>query len=76
MRNILENVDYIETSEPIFSNNQNLAQFILDCTSANLPIRINYCDKTASKFFELSRGLCYSIHKTRLYMLKGLADQS
>ena len=76
MKNLLENIDYIETYEPIFSNNQNLTQFILDCTSANLPIRINYSDRISSKIFELSRGLCYSIHKTRLKMLKDLASKS
>ena len=76
MKNIIKDIDYIQTSEPIFSENQNLAQFILDCTSFNLPIRINYSDEIASKIFELSRGLCFSIHKTRLYMLKELAEKA
>ena len=74
MKNLLKNIDYIQTYEPIFSNIQNLTQFILDCTSANLPIRISYSDKIASKMFELSRDLCYSIHKRRLSMLKDLAE--
>ena len=76
MKNIIKDIDYIQTLEPIFSENQNLAQFILDCTSFNLPIRINYSDQIASKIFELSRGLCFSIHKTRLYMLKELAEKA
>ena len=76
MKNLLKNIEYIHTYEPIFSDNQNLTQFILDCTSANLPIRINYSDRIASKMFELSRDLCYAVHKRRLYMLKDLADKS
>ena len=60
MKNLLKDIDYIQTSEPIFSDNQNLAQFILDCTSFNLPIRINYSDQIALKIFELSRDLCFS----------------
>ena len=76
MKNLLMDVDYIQTWEPIFSENQNLTQFILDCTSFNLPIRINYSDQIASKIFKLSRGLCFFIHKTRLYMLKELAEKA
>ena len=75
MKNILKNIDYIQCYETIFEDNLNLTQFILDCTSANLPIRLNYSDKITSDIFELSRGLCYSINKTRLYLLKDLENK-
>ena len=60
------NFDHIE------DNPERLTQFILDCTSLNLPMRINNCDDTCLKIFKLSRDLCNSINRTRLEDLKNL----
>ena len=76
MKTIVEGIDYIQTSENIFSDNHNMTQFILNCTSANLTTRINYNDENLSKIFELSRGLCYSIHKTRISLLKDIGKKT
>ena len=72
IKNILEDIEYIHTYEPIFLDTLKLTQFILDCTSFNLPIRLHFNDKKALEIFELSRGLCYSINKRRLQMLNEL----
>ena len=75
MKLILQDIDYISEPEQLFSDKKNLTQFILDCTSANLKIRVNYNDEKASRIFELSRGLCYSINKTRISMLKDVTNK-
>ena len=75
MKTIIEGIDYIQTSEQIFSYKDIMTQFILDCTSANLITRVNYNDENNLKIFELSRGLCYSIHKTRISLLKDLENK-
>ena len=49
----------------ISSNPRNLTQFLLDCTSLNLPRRINQNDEICEILFNLSRDLCYSIMKKR-----------
>ena len=56
MKTIIEKIDYIQSYETIFEDDLNLTQFILDCTSTNLPIRLNYNDRNTSDIFELSRG--------------------
>ena len=73
MKNILEDMEFMDSIQQIFSNNHHLTQFILDCTSFNLPVRIKYDDENASTIFALSRDLCFSINKRRLQMLKNLA---
>ena len=54
----------------IFSTNALLTQFILDCTSLNLPVRISPEDPLCEKVFVLSRDLTYSILLQRTRMLK------
>ena len=49
-------------------------QFILDCTSLNLPVRIVESDEICPRIFSLSRDFCYSISKRRLDLLRNLAD--
>ena len=51
-----------------------LTQFILDCSSINLPTRFSNDDILCSKMFELSRDLCFSINKTRLEILKTMKN--
>ena len=50
------------------------SQFILDCTSLNLPIRISESDEICPRIFSLSRDLCYSIYKRRLNLLRNVVD--
>ena len=59
----------------IRGNTTNLTQFILDCSSMNLPTRININDEICRKIFNLSRDLCYHIKKTRLQKLKNLESK-
>ena len=47
----------------IISNNSQLTQFILDCTSLNLPKRINHSEEICEVLFKLSRDLFYGIKK-------------
>ena len=54
----------------ILSNNELLTQFILDCTSLNLPERISPSDEICERVLMLSRDFCYSISKKRLCLLK------
>ena len=49
----------------IQTNNHLITQFILDCTSLNLPERINQNDEICPLIFNLGRDLCYSISKKR-----------
>ena len=55
----------------ILSSNQ-LSQFVLDCTSLNLPMRINESDEICERLFKLSRDLCSGIIKTRSNLIKQL----
>ena len=54
----------------ILTNNNQLTQFILDCTSLNLSERINECDAICPIVFNLARDLCYSIMKKRNEFIK------
>ena len=56
----------------IIENPSYLTQFVLDCTSINLPIRISERDEICSKLFNLSRDFCHHIKKTRWAKLKEL----
>lgn len=56
----------------ILTNNHLTTQFILDCTSLNLPERINPNDEICPLIFNLGRDLCYSISKKRTENLKKL----
>jgi hypothetical protein len=53
-------------------NNNQLTQFLLDCSSLNLAARFSGDNILCSKMFELSRDLCFSINKTRLERLKAM----
>ena len=56
----------------IISDKQQLSQFILDCTSLNLPNRISEKDEICPSIFRLSRDLCHSILKTRTDLIRKL----
>ena len=58
--------------EEIRKNPKHLTQFILDCSSMNLPSRINNCDEICGDIFELSRDLCFYLKKTRIAKLRSL----
>ena len=51
-----------------------LTQFILDCTSFNLPetIRVNQSNSRLPDIFRFSRDFCYAIHGRRMSILKTL----
>ena len=50
------------------------AQFILDCTSLNLPndLRISNCAPDVNKIFVVARQYCYAVHSERLSKLTSL----
>jgi hypothetical protein len=54
----------------ILCDKNKLCQFILDPTSLNLAARISMNDPNLESFFRKSRDYCYSIHNTRLKILK------
>ena len=54
----------------LFDDNMLLTQFVLDCTSSNLPRRINQECDLFSTILSLSRDLCFGIARTRLEKLK------
>ena len=54
----------------ILLNKELLTQFILDCTSLNLPTRVSPSDEVCPRIFQLSRDLCFSILKKRISMLR------
>ena len=56
----------------ILKNEQNVAQFILDPSSLNLPVRVSLSDPVISDFYRLSRQYCYKLDKTRTGLLKKL----
>jgi hypothetical protein len=58
----------------ILKNPNHLTQFVLDCTSLNLPARISCDDNLCLNMFELSRDLCFSVNKTRLDRLKKMKE--
>ena len=49
-----------------------LTQFILDCSSLNLPnnVRINQNDKRLYNIIRVTRDLCYSIHNERIRKIR------
>ena len=49
---------------------KHLTQFILDCTSLNLPFRYKFDDENNVQVFNLSRYLCFHIKKKRAQKLK------
>ena len=55
----------------------NLAQFLLDCTSFNLPehIRISHSNPRLSDIFRFSRDFCFAIHSCRMTKLKLLVNK-
>ena len=67
-----------ETVDILFSEERSLTQFILDCTSYNFPNIYRYStgDPKVSKIFALSRDLCFTIHTTRINLLRKLKNQT
>ena len=53
-----------------------IAQFILDCTSLNLPndIRISNSAPGVTRIFEVARQYCYAVHSERITKLKKLKN--
>ena len=75
--------ELLNTVAAIFPNNQILSnvtspevatQFILDCTSLNLPngYRIDICHPGAATIFQRARQYCYAVHSERTNKLKRL----
>ena len=60
--------------EILFSDKIMLTQFVLDCTSYNLPNTYRYStnDPKMTEIFRLSRDLCYTLHSKRLKLLHNL----
>lgn len=56
----------------ITCESEQLCQFILDPSSANLPRQINMNDLLLGSFFQLSRGLCFAINNRRMKLLQDL----
>ena len=56
--------------QDILSNQAELAQFLLDCTSLNLKNRISEKDEVCQALFKLARDFCSSIMKKRNQKLK------
>ena len=73
--NCMSKVIQSEKVKKLFEDHRMLTQFILDCTSFNLPddYRLNVNDKKVNQIFKLTRDLCYSIHSSRIKSLKDLA---
>ena len=62
--------------EELLQSEEKLCQFILDPTSLNLTLRVNLQDKLVPAFFQLSRDFCHVMDKTRLRLLKELAEKT
>ena len=62
---------YITHPPKLHSNDLTLAQFLLDCTSFNLPasIRLNHRHPGLSDLFRFSCDFCYAVHTSRMTML-------
>ena len=58
----------------LFSDARLLCQFVLDCTSLNLTntYRFSTSDPKIPDIFRLSRDLCYTVHTTRMKMLRDM----
>ena len=71
-----------DTAIPVFNldeivqNDVMKTQFILDCTSINLPFRINADSDLFRTILRLSRDLCFGITKLRTEKLKAVAVSS
>ena len=72
MKNVVKCSKSAFNFETIEENPERLTQFILDCTSLNLPMRINNCDDACLQIFKLYRDICNKINRTRLEALKNL----
>ena len=59
--------------EEIKKTQKHLTQFILDCSSLNLPSRFNIYDENIYKMFRISRDFCYYVKKTRSERLKSIS---
>ena len=74
---LLNTVQQVQPSSSILeSPAQHLTQFILDCTSPNLPNthRIPAHNPRVSEIFKISRDWCYAVGRQRLRLLKNLKE--
>ena len=62
----------------LLSDSRLLCQLVLDCTSLNLPniYRFSTSDPKTPEIFRLSRDLCFTVHTTRMKMLREMKKQS
>ena len=70
MQQIVEHSDIGVNFKEIRNTPKHLTQFILDCTSLNLPYRYRPDDENTTRIFNLSRDLCFHIKKKRAQKLK------
>ena len=74
---LLANPDHIYLTHPpsLHKLDLTLAQFILDCTSFNLPdqYRLRMTSNNIVQVFCISRDLCYAAHTSRMKKLRDLA---
>ena len=68
MKSVCSKSDY--NLELVFNSKSLLTQFILDCTSLNLPNRISPEDPISQDIFKLSRDICFHICSQRSKMLE------
>ena len=68
LANVAPNVDYNDLAK----DPKILSQFIVDCTSMNLPneSRINMSNSHMHEIFEITRDLCYCSHNLRMKALQ------
>ena len=71
LRGTDNNIDF----KLIVADKEALTQFILDCTSLNLPVRVSPSDEVCPRVFQLSRDFCFSIYKRRLSLLRSYLTQ-
>ena len=58
------------------TNSKHFTQFVLDCTSLNLPnnFTVNTCDSALNNIFEAARKMVHAIHSERLRKLKKIEN--
>ena len=68
------NHPYLASQPSLHELNHTLAQFILDCTSFNLPDshRLDFNCNHLATVFNSSRDYCYAVHSSRMKQLKYL----
>ena len=71
--NVMNN-NSLPLTQEILQDKPILTQFILDCSSMNLPnnLRVNINDRTITDVIWAARDFCYAIHNERMRQLKEL----